>query len=66
MAGPLLGLRLIGGLVTGVGVLALTRWPVAALAVAALVIFWPALFGAVGARGTGWRSWRRWPCGPSR
>lgn len=47
-AGPLLGLRLVGGLVTGVGVLALTRWPVAALAVAVLVIFWPKLFGAVG------------------
>jgi Flp pilus assembly protein TadB len=48
IAGPLLGVRLIGGLVVGVGVLALTRWPVAALAVTALIVFWPALFGAVG------------------
>lgn len=48
VAGPLLGLRLVGGLAIGVGVLALTRWPVAAVAVAVLIVFWPALFGAVG------------------
>lgn len=49
VAGPLLGLRLIGGLVAGIGVLMMTRWPVAAVAVAALVVFWPALFGSRGA-----------------
>ena len=30
----------------GVGALVVTRWPVAAVAVAALVLFWPIMFGA--------------------
>jgi Flp pilus assembly protein TadB len=46
IAGPLLGLRLIGGVGAGIGVLLLTRWPVAAAAITVLVVFWPGLFGA--------------------
>jgi Flp pilus assembly protein TadB len=49
LAGPLLGLRVAAGLVAGVGVELATRWPVAAVAVAALIICWPAMFGAAGA-----------------
>ena len=48
-AGPLLGLRIAGGLIAGVAVLLGTHWPVAAVAVAVLVMSWPALFGATGA-----------------
>lgn len=49
LAGPLLGLRLAAGLIAAVGVLVSTRWPVAAVAIAVLIIGWPALFGATGA-----------------
>ncbi len=49
LAGPMLGLRMAGGVVAAVGVLLATRWPVAAVAIAALIICWPALFGAGGA-----------------
>jgi Flp pilus assembly protein TadB len=49
MAGPMLGLRVVAGLVAGVGVELATRWPVAAVAMAALIIGWPAIFGAGGA-----------------
>lgn len=37
--------RLAGGIVVGTLALVLTRWPVAAAGLAALVIFWPQLFG---------------------
>lgn len=37
--------RLAGGLLAGLTVLLLTRWPVAAAAMAALVVCWPQLFG---------------------
>lgn len=47
--GPFLGLRVAGGVVIGVGALLLTRWPVAAVAVAGLVVFWPRIIGASGA-----------------
>ncbi len=42
---PALSARLAGGLVVGVLALVLTRWPVAAVGIAALVIFWPQMFG---------------------
>jgi Flp pilus assembly protein TadB len=42
---PLLTARLAGGLLLGVLVFAVTRWPVAALGLAALVVCWPALTG---------------------
>lgn len=42
---PALTSRLAGGVVVGVLALVLTRWPVAAAGLAALVIFWPQLFG---------------------
>jgi tight adherence protein B len=37
--------RLVGGLAVGVLTLVLTRWPVAAAGLAALVVAWPQLFG---------------------
>jgi tight adherence protein B len=37
--------RLVGGLLAGTAVLVVTRWPVAATAMTALVVFWPHLFG---------------------
>lgn len=46
---PLVGIRLIGGIVLTTLVLLTTRWPVAAGAVLVLVVAWPALFGARGA-----------------
>jgi Flp pilus assembly protein TadB len=49
LAGPMLGLRVAAGLLAGVGVELATRWPVAAAAVPALIICWPAMFGAAGA-----------------
>jgi tight adherence protein B len=49
LRGPLLGVRLSVGLAAGIGVLAATRWPVAAAAVTALSVCWPLLFGATGA-----------------
>jgi tight adherence protein B len=42
---PALTSRLAGGIVVGVLVLVLTRWAVAAVGLAALVVFWPQLFG---------------------
>ena len=42
---PALGGRLAGGVVVGVLVLLLTRWPVAAVGLGALVACWPLLFG---------------------
>jgi Flp pilus assembly protein TadB len=44
-----LGRQAIYGLGAGVLALILTRWPVAALAAGALVMFWPALFGGAAA-----------------
>lgn len=38
--------RSLAGLGAGVGTLVITRWPVAGVAVAALVYFWPFMFGA--------------------
>lgn len=49
LSGPMLGLRLAAGLVAGIGVELATNWPVAAVAIAALIIGWPAIFGAAGA-----------------
>lgn len=42
---PALSGRIAGGVVVGVLALVLTHWPVAALGIAALVIFWPQMFG---------------------
>ena len=42
---PALSSRLAGGVVVGVLALVLTRWPVAAVGLGALVIFWPQMFG---------------------
>jgi tight adherence protein B len=42
---PALSGRLAGGVVVGVLSLVLTRWPVAAAGLAALVFFWPQMFG---------------------
>lgn len=42
---PGLSSRLAGGIAVGVVTLLLTRWPVAALGLAALVVAWPQLFG---------------------
>jgi Flp pilus assembly protein TadB len=42
---PALSGRLAGGTVGGILALVLTRWPVAGVGVAALVIFWPQMFG---------------------
>jgi tight adherence protein B len=42
---PALTSRLAGGIVVGILALVLTRWPVAAVGLAALVIFWPQMFG---------------------
>jgi tight adherence protein B len=46
---PALTSRLAGGLLAGVAVLVLTRWPVAAAATTALIGFWPQLFGGTAA-----------------
>jgi tight adherence protein B len=40
-----LGVRLAGAVLVGVAVIAVTRWPVAGLSMAALVLAWPWLFG---------------------
>jgi len=42
---PAVGARLAGGALLFAAVLVLTRWPVAAAAMGALVLGWPALFG---------------------
>src|SRR5690242_18726740 len=42
---PALSARILVAAVVGVAVLALTRWPVAAVGLAALVLLWPRLFG---------------------
>ena len=41
--------RLLGGIAVAAVVLAVTRWPVAAAALGALVVFWPLLFGGTSA-----------------
>jgi tight adherence protein B len=46
---PALTSRLAGGLLAGIAVLVLTRWPVAAAATTALIAFWPHLFGGTAA-----------------
>lgn len=45
LSGPA-GLRILGGVLSGLLVLALTRWVPIAAALTAVVIAWPALFGA--------------------
>lgn len=45
LSSPALSGRLAGGVLVGVLALVLTRWPVAAVGLAALVIFWPQMFG---------------------
>jgi tight adherence protein B len=42
---PAVGLRVAGGIGVFAATLVLTRWPVAAAALGAMVMFWPALFG---------------------
>lgn len=42
---PALSGRLAGGVVIGILALVLSHWPVAAVGIAALVIFWPQMFG---------------------
>ena len=42
---PAVGLRAAAGVAVFAATLLLTRWPVAAAALAAMVMFWPALFG---------------------
>lgn len=42
---PALSGRIAGGVVVGILALVLTRWPVAGVGLAALVIFWPQMFG---------------------
>ena len=42
---PALSGRLAGGVVVGVLALVLTHWPIAAIGLATLVVFWPQLFG---------------------
>jgi tight adherence protein B len=42
---PALSGRLVGGVIIGVLTLVLTRWPVAAAGIAALVFLWPQMFG---------------------
>jgi len=46
---PGLSGRILGGLVVAALTLAVTRWPVAALGLGALVVCWPALFGGTNA-----------------
>ena len=48
LSSPALAGRWAGGVVAGLAVLLLTRWPVAAAGIAALVVAWPLLFGAAG------------------
>ena len=45
MRSPGLSGRILGGIAVAALTLAVTRWPVAALGLGALVIWWPALFG---------------------
>jgi Flp pilus assembly protein TadB len=47
---PMLGTRIVGGLVLGTAVLFATRWPVAAIAVLVMLVAWPALAGGGGAQ----------------
>lgn len=46
VAGPWLTARLVAGLALAAVIMVGTRWPVAAVAAAALVVLWPAVFGA--------------------
>jgi tight adherence protein B len=46
---PALTSRLAGGLLAGIAVFILTRWPVAAAATTALIAFWSQLFGGTAA-----------------
>jgi Flp pilus assembly protein TadB len=46
---PGLSGRILGGLVVAALTLAVTRWPVAAVGLGALVLWWPALFGGTSA-----------------
>lgn len=46
LAGPWLTARLVAGLALAAVIMVGTRWPVAAVAAAALVVLWPAVFGA--------------------
>jgi Flp pilus assembly protein TadB len=46
---PALSGRIVGGVAVTALTLAVTRWPVAALGLGALVIWWPALFGGTAA-----------------
>lgn len=46
LRGPLLGPRIVIGLGVGLLVLLGARWPVAAIAITALIVCWPLLFGA--------------------
>lgn len=50
LAGPLLAARIVAGAAAGIAVLLGARWPVAAAAVAALIVFWPVLFGGARAQ----------------
>jgi tight adherence protein B len=42
---PALRLRLVGGVLAAAATLVMTRWPVAAAGLGALILAWPALFG---------------------
>jgi Flp pilus assembly protein TadB len=46
---PGLSGRILGGIAVAALTLAVTRWPVAAVGLGALVVWWPALFGGTGA-----------------
>ncbi|HEY5116687.1 MAG TPA: type II secretion system F family protein, partial [Nakamurella sp.] len=45
MRSPAVAGRIVGGIAVAAVTLAVTRWPVAALGMGALVVWWPALFG---------------------
>ena len=45
MRSPALAGRVVGGIAVAALTLAVTRWPVAAVGLGALVVWWPALFG---------------------
>jgi len=45
MRSPAVAGRIVGGIAVAAITLAVTRWPVAALGLGALVVWWPALFG---------------------
>jgi len=46
---PALSGRIVGGIAVAALTLAVTRWPVAAVGLGALVVWWPALFGGTAA-----------------